>query len=174
MARVPETSALRPERKADMDVLGTLRRERGEAPPVEQKEKPAMDIVWASVAPKAPPGVTREKFEIALAQQFQRGPYKFLQMGNTVFLMTALGPGEIEFVTFTQEPLPTLIRRYKEAAEYVRKIGVRKVRAWAFHPGMLRIAKNIGLPVKIGQGEKMRFGRMVPAFTFEIDLGAAQ
>jgi hypothetical protein len=173
MARVPETSALRPERKADMDVLGTMRRERGEGPSIPQKQKSTVDLIWDSVASQMPPGVTREKFVIALARQIKTGPHKLLQVGNTVFLMTALGPGTIEFVTFTREPLPALIQRYKTAADIVRKIGVRKIRAWSPDPGMQRIAKSVGLPVTVGQGEKMLFGKMVPVFTFEIDLGAA-
>jgi len=167
MSNVPETPALRKERKADIDIMGAIRKERGEA---SEKRKSAVDLIWESVASQMPPGVDREKFVIALAQQIKAGPHKLLQVGNTVFLMTAVGPGTIEFVTFTREPLAALVQRYRTAADIVRKMGVKKVRAWSADAGMQRIVKSVGLPVTFGQGEKMLYGKMVPVFTFEINL----
>ena len=162
----PETSALKPERKADINVLGAMKRERGGT---SEKQRPLIDIIWESVAPNAP-NVSKPGFTVALQRYMQSGPHKLLQIGNTVFLMTAVAPGTIEFVTFSKEPLQALVKRYKTAADIVRKMGVRKVFAYSKEPGMQRIAQNIGMPVKIGQGQRMMGNQMMPVYTFEIDL----
>mgnify|MGYP003352403915 CR=1 FL=1 len=125
--------------------------------------------VWESVAPTAP-NINKAAFTVALQRYMKSGPHKFLQVGNTVFLMTAIAPGTIEFITFSREPLQALVQRYKTAANIIKKMGVRKVFAYAKEPGMQRIAQNIGMPVKIGQGQRMVGNQMVPVYTFEIDL----
>ena len=166
MARPSETGAIRPERKADMNVIGAMRTERGEG---KEPQRKLIDIIWETVAPSSP-GLDKNRFIVALQKYMKSGPHKLLQVGNTVFLMTAIAPGTIEFVTFSKEPLQALVQRYKTAADIVRKMGVRKVFAYAKEPGMQRIAQNIGMPVKIGQGQRMAGNQMVPVYTFEIDL----
>ena len=114
--------------------------------------------------------VDADKFMRQLATLLRKPEYQLVQFGNTVFLMHKLDPQTVEVHTFSSETPQNLVKNYVGAAKMLKGKGFKKAVTYADSPGYVEIAKKTGLPVKVGQGQKVISGQAKPVYTFELEL----
>ena len=95
---------------------------------------------------------------------------KLVQFGNSVFLVSVKAPGEVEFHTFSKESTNNLVQNYVKLAEYLKKIGVKKIKTYSDNPGFQRIAQSTGLPVKVNQTTRQQGGEMRPMYEYSLEF----
>lgn len=105
-----------------------------------------------------------------LASALQDPKNKLIQIGNSVFFVSDLGNGSIQFHTFSAEQPQKLLKNYLGLAKALKNMGVKKATTYSDRPEFVDLAKKSGLPVKIAQSQKVMGNQMKPVFTFELDL----
>jgi hypothetical protein len=151
----------------DVGVLDTIKKTRGED---ESKTMNALQVVQTSMANQLPPGVTMDTFLRKLASALQDPNNKLVQIGNSAFMLTLVGDGVVQFHTFSAEQPQKLLKNYLGLARLLKKQGIKKATTYSDRPEFVDLAKKSGLPVKIGQSQKMMGKEMKPVYTFELDL----
>jgi hypothetical protein len=122
------------------------------------------------MANQLPPGVTMDTLLRKLASALQDPNNKLVQIGNSAFLVTLVGDGVVEFHTFSAEQPQKLLKNYIGLANTLKKQGIKKATTYSDRPEFVDLAKKSGLPVKVGQSQKMMGNAMKPVYTFELDL----
>jgi hypothetical protein len=151
----------------DVGVLDTIKKSRGED---EGKTMNALQVVQTSMANQLPPGVTMDTFLRKLATALQDPNNKLVQIGNSAFMLTLIGDGVVQFHTFSAEQPQKLLKNYLGLAKLLKNQGIKKATTYSDRPEFVDLAKKSGLPVKIGQSQKMMGNEMKPVYTFELDL----
>jgi len=151
----------------DVGVLDTIKKTRGED---ESKTMNALQVVQTSMANQLPPGVTMDTFLRKLASALQDPNNKLVQIGNSAFMVTLIGDGVVQFHTFSAEQPQKLLKNYLGLAKLLKNQGIKKATTYSDRPEFVDLAKKSGLPVKIGQSQKMMGSEMKPVYTFEWDL----
>lgn len=151
----------------DVGVLDTIKKTRGED---ESKTMNALQVVQTSMANQLPPGVTMDTFLRKLATALQDPNNKLVQIGNSAFMLTLIGDGVVQFHTFSAEQPQKLLKNYLGLAKLLKKQGIKKATTYSDRPEFVDLAKKSGLPVKVGQSQKMMGSEMKPVYTFELDL----
>lgn len=151
----------------DVGVLDTIKKTRGED---ESKTMNALQVVQNSMANQLPPGVTMDTFLRKLATALQNPNNKLVQIGNSAFMLTLVGDGVVQFHTFSAEQPQKLLKNYLGLAKLLKKQGIKKATTYSDRPEFVDLAKKSGLPVKVGQSQKMMGNEMKPVYTFELDL----
>jgi len=147
--------------------LDTIKKTRGED---ESKTMNALQVVQTSMANQLPPGVTMDTFLRKLATALQDPNNKLIQIGNSVFMVTLIGDGVVQFHTFSAEQPQKLLKNYLGLAKLLKNQGIKKATTYSDRPEFVDLAKKSGLPVKVGQSQKMMGKEMKPVYTFELDL----
>ena len=151
----------------DVGVLDTIKKSRGED---EGKTMNALQVVQTSMANQLPPGVTMDTFLRKLATALQDPNNKLVQIGNSAFMLTLIGDGVVQFHTFSAEQPQKLLKNYLGLAKLLKNQGIKKATTYSDRPEFVDLAKKSGLPVKVGQSQKMMGKEMKPVYTFELDL----
>lgn len=151
----------------DVGVLDTIKKTRGED---ESKTMNALQVVQTSMANQLPPGVTMDTFLRKLASALQDPNNKLVQIGNSAFMLTLIGDGVVQFHTFSAEQPQKLLKNYLGLAKLLKNQGIKKATTYSDRPEFVDLAKKSGLPVKVGQSQKMMGNEMKPVYTFELDL----
>jgi len=151
----------------DVGVLDTIKKTRGED---ESKTMNALQVVQTSMANQLPPGVTMDTFLRKLATALQDPNNKLIQIGNSAFMVTLIGDGVVQFHTFSAEQPQKLLKNYLGLAKLLKNQGIKKATTYSDRPEFVDLAKKSGLPVKVGQSQKMMGKEMKPVYTFELDL----
>ena len=151
----------------DVGVLDTIKKTRGED---ESKTMNALQVVQTSMANQLPPGVTMDTFLRKLASALQDPNNKLVQIGNSAFMVTLIGDGIVQFHTFSAEQPQKLLKNYLGLAKLLKNQGIKKATTYSDRPEFVDLAKKSGLPVKVGQSQKMMGNEMKPVYTFELDL----
>ena len=167
MAKTAETASPLAPKMPDMEVLDTIKKTRGED---EGKSMNALQVVQTAMANQLPPGVTMDTLLRKLASALQDPNNKLVQIGNSAFLVTLIGDGIVEFHTFSAEQPQKLLKNYIGLANTLKKQGIKKATTYSDRPEFVDLAKKSGLPVKVGQSQKMMGNAMKPVYTFELDL----
>jgi hypothetical protein len=152
----------------DKDVMGALRQKKT-GKKAENVKLNSQQIIEASVKAEAP-NLDVAKVIQGLNLMANRKMIKFVQIGNTVFTLRDVSPGVAEFHTFTVEPVPTLIKRYRTAMNTAKEMGYKKLVSYSTSPAFNKIAQETGLPVKINQSQQMVNGKAVPAYQYEVTI----
>ena len=169
MAKTAEVGTpLKPkEAQPDMGVIETIKKTRGED---EGKPMGVLEIVQASMGNQLPAGVNMDTFMRKLATALRDPKNKMVQIGNSAFLVTMVGDGVVEFHTFSAEQPQKLLKNYLGLAKVLKNQGIKKATTYSDRPEFVDLAKKSGLPVKVGQSQKLMEGQMKPVYTFELDL----
>jgi hypothetical protein len=150
----------------DTQVMGALKG-KTEAP---KKAKLTMPQIIESSLRTEQPDMDVQKAFTVLGQMTKTKGTKFVQIGNSVFMITPNGAGNADFHTFTVEPADTLVQRWKDVANTLKQMGFKHATSYATSPAINRLVQRTGLPVKISQSQQMSGGKMVPAFKYDLDL----
>jgi hypothetical protein len=129
-----------------------------------------LQIIQASMGNQLPAGMNMDTFMRKLATKLKDGKTKLVQLGNSVFLVSLIGDGVVEFHTFSAEQPQSLLKNYLGLAKVLKNQGIKKATTYSDRPEFVDLAKKSGLPVKIAQSQKMMDGQMKPVYTFELDL----
>ena len=167
MAKTAETASPLAPKMPDMEVLDTIKKTRGED---EGKTMGVLDIIQTSMGSQLPPGVNMDTFMRKLASALKDPNNKMVQIGNSAFLVTLIGDGVVEFHTFSAEQPQKLLKNYLGLAKALKNQGIKKATTYSDRPEFVDLAKKSGLPVKVGQSQKMMGNAMKPVYTFELDL----
>jgi len=167
MAKTAETASPLAPKMPDMEVLDTIKKTRGED---EGKTMGVLDIIQTSMGNQLPPGVNMDTFMRKLASALKDPKNKMVQIGNSAFLVTLIGDGVAEFHTFSAEQPQKLLKNYLGLAKVLKNQGIKKATTYSDRPEFVDLAKKSGLPVKVGQSQKMMGNAMKPVYTFELDL----
>ena len=167
MAKTAETASPLAPKMPDMEVLDTIKKTRGED---EGKTMGVLDIIQTSMGNQLPPGVNMDTFMRKLASALKDPKNKMVQIGNSAFLVTLIGDGVAEFHTFSAEQPQKLLKNYLGLAKVLKNQGIKKATTYSDRPEFVDLAKKSGLPVKVGQSQKMMGNEMKPVYTFELDL----
>jgi len=167
MAKTAETASPLAPKMPDIGVLDTIKKTRGED---EGKTMNVLQIVQASMADQMPQGTDMDTFMRKLATALKDPKNKMVQIGNSAFLVTMIGDGVVEFHTFSAEQPQRLLKNYLGLAKVLKNQGVKKATTYSDRPEFVDLAKKSGLPVKVGQSQKLMAGQMKPVYTFELDL----
>ena len=167
MAKTAETASPLAPKMPDMEVLDTIKKTRGED---EGKTMGVLDIIQTSMGDQLPPGVNMDTFMRKLASALKDPKNKMVQIGNSAFLVTMIGDGVAEFHTFSAEQPQKLLKNYLGLAKVLKNQGIKKATTYSDRPEFVDLAKKSGLPVKVGQSQKMMGNAMKPVYTFELDL----
>jgi len=167
MATTAETASPLAPKMPDVGVLDTIKKSRGED---EGKTMNALQVVQTSMANQLPPGVTMDTFLRKLASALQDPNNKLVQIGNSAFMLTLVGDGVVQFHTFSAEQPQKLLKNYLGLARLLKKQGIKKATTYSDRPEFVDLAKKSGLPVKIGQSQKMMGKEMKPVYTFKLVL----
>jgi hypothetical protein len=111
-----------------------------------------------------------DTFMRKLASALKDPKNKMVQIGNSAFLVTMIGDGILEFHTFSAEQPQKLLKNYLGLAKALKSQGIKKATTYSDRPEFVDLAKKSGLPVKVGQSQKMMGNAMKPVYTFELDL----
>ena len=152
----------------DKAVMGALRQKKS-GKKAENVKLNSQQIIEASVKVEAPNADVAKVIQ-GLNLMANRKMIKFVQIGNTVFTLRDVSPGVAEFHTFTVEPVPTLIQRYRTAMNTAKEMGYKKLVSYSTSPAFNKIAQETGLPVKISQSQQIINGKAVPAFQYEVTV----
>lgn len=95
---------------------------------------------------------------------------KLVMFGNTVFFLKLKPPATVEMHTFSIDQPMQLVEAFKGVAKLLKNQGIKKALTYADSPAYVKLAKQTGLPVKIGQGAKVIKGVAKPVYTFEMDF----
>ena len=133
----------------------------------EQKSQ-FLDIIKKSFEREG--GTDFQTFLKKLATLLQNPAYKIIQFGQSVFLMQKKGPGLVEVHTFSTEPPQALVQAFQGLAKFLKSQGIQKAVTYAENPAYSMIAKQTGLPVKMGRAKKTFAGQEKPMYTFEVTL----
>ena len=167
MAKTAETASPLAPKMPDLGVLDTIKKTRGED---EGKTMGVLDIIQTSMGNQLPPGVNMDTFMRKLASALKDPKNKMVQIGNSAFLVTLIGDGVAEFHTFSAEQPQKLLKNYLGLAKVLKNQGIKKATTYSDRPEFVDLAKKSGLPVKVGQSQKMMGNAMKPVYTFELDL----
>ena len=167
MAKTAETASPLAPKMPDLEVLDTIKKTRGED---EGKTMGVLDIIQTSMGNQLPPGVNMDTFMRKLASALKDPKNKMVQIGNSAFLVTLIGDGVAEFHTFSAEQPQKLLKNYLGLAKVLKNQGIKKATTYSDRPEFVDLAKKSGLPVKVGQSQKMMGNAMKPVYTFELDL----
>lgn len=152
---------------SETDVIETIKKTRGED---EGASMGVLDIIQKSMASQLPPGVNMDTFMRKLATALRDPKNKMVQIGNSAFLVSMIGDGVVEFHTFSAEQPQKLLKNYLGLAKVLKNQGIKKATTYSDRPEFVDLAKKSGLPVKVGQSQKMMGDAMKPVYTFELDL----
>ena len=167
MATTAETASPLAPKMPDVGVLDTIKKTRGED---EDKTMNVLQIVQASMGDQLPEGTNMDTFMRKLATVLRDPNNKMVQIGNSAFLVTLVGDGVVEFHTFSAEQPQKLLKNYLGLAKTLKNQGIKKATTYSDRPEFVDLAKKSGLPVKVGQSQKLMAGQMKPVYTFELDL----
>ena len=167
MAKTAETASPLAPKMPDLGVLDTIKKTRGED---EGKTMGVLDIIQTSMGNQLPTGVNMDTFMRKLASALKDPKNKMVQIGNSAFLVTLIGDGVAEFHTFSAEQPQKLLKNYLGLAKVLKNQGIKKATTYSDRPEFVDLAKKSGLPVKVGQSQKMMGNAMKPVYTFELDL----
>jgi hypothetical protein len=95
---------------------------------------------------------------------------KLIQFGQSVFLMMRKAPDTVEVHTFSVEPPPELVKAFQALAKFLKSQNIKKAVTYADNPAYSSIAKQTGLPVRMGRAKKKFAGQEKPMYTFEVTL----
>lgn len=118
-------------------------------PQQQQRPTPSTDILWKSAQGRIPPGMSQGRYFGGLQALMKKSGAKLFQIGNTVFLLTFQSPGVVQFHMASQEPVQQIVQHLRAGAQYMKKLGAKKVFAITPDAGYARIARMTGLPVKV-------------------------
>lgn len=148
------------------DVMGAMKSEHGKGPKMT-----SFQVVQKAMEGHLPPGTNINQFYGGLQKMLKTPNVKFLQVGNAVFMLKLLSPGNVEFHTFSAEGnIKNLIQDYIGLAKALKNQGIKHVTSYADSPEYGRIAEMTGLPVKTTQTQKMIGKQMRPVYQFDMDL----
>lgn len=144
-------------------------------PPKQQTPgaRPTMtpdQIIRQAAKNELPPGGNVDLLVKGVGALVQRKAVKLLQIGDTVFMLRPHPDGAVEFHTFTSEPIPALVQRFKAGVTSLKQMGFKKAFSTTNNPAFQKIAQQTGLPVRMTQTQSNIGGKMGPAFRFEVDL----
>lgn len=128
------------------------------------------EILRQSLQKEMPPGTDINKVIFGIKYMVKSNKVKLLQLGNTVFLITPKPNGIAELHTSSIESPQNIVKRWKVLPNSLKQMGFKKAESFSTDPNTIKLVQMTGLPVKINQGQRMMGGKMVPAYTFEMDL----
>jgi hypothetical protein len=95
---------------------------------------------------------------------------KLIQFGKTAFLMKRVKPDTVEVHTMSIDNPQGIVQAFQGAAKFLKSQGMKKAVSYADSPAYVKLAKQTGLPVRVGQSAKVMKGQAKPVYTFELDL----
>ena len=152
----------------DKDVMGALRQKKT-GKKAENVKLTMPQIIEADMK-RQDPNIDINKVMNGLSHLVKTKGAKFIQIGNTVFMITPLKGGEVELHTMTVEPMDTVIQRWKSIPNTLKEMGFKHLVSYGLTPGINRVVQRTGLPVKISQSQMMQGNKMVPAYRYDLDL----
>jgi len=150
----------------DAQVMGALKG-KTEAP---KKAKLTLPQIIESSLKTEQPDIDIPKAFTVLAEMTKTQGTKFVQIGNSVFMITPKPNANVELHTFTVEPVNTLVERWKDIPKTLKQMGFKHLVSYSTSPGINKLVQRTGLPIKISQSQQMIGGKMVPAFKYDLDL----
>jgi hypothetical protein len=151
-----------PDNKAIMDAMA---RQQGQG---DKQTKNSLDIIREAVGRES--GMDFDTFSRKLVTALKDPKNKIVQFGDTVFLMRKTADGIVELHTFSSEPPKMLIKRFTDAARFLKKQNIKTAVTYADNPAYLKVAKATGLPVKTSKVTKTIGGQAKPMYQFEVTL----
>ena len=152
----------------EVDIAQTIKKSRGEDDSGKQMD--TLQILRGAVEGQLPTGMNFDLFLRKLATILKDQNNKLVQMGNTIFLVKRITPEHIEFHTFSSEGTKALIRNFNGLIKLAKNQGFKKISSYADEPMYVELAKKTGLPVKIGQSQRVEGNVAKPVYTFEMEL----
>ena len=133
----------------------------------EQKQN-LLNIIKQSVEKEG--GGDFNVFMQKLASILQDPNNKLIHLGNTVFLVKRVPPDTAEVHTFSIDSPQNIVPAFQALAKVLKNQGIKKAITYAANPAYARIAKQTGLPVRMGQTKKKVKGIDQSVYTFEVTL----
>jgi hypothetical protein len=115
-------------------------------------------------------GTDFETFMKKLASLLKDPNNKLIQFGQSAFLLMRKPPDTVEVHTFSTESPQQLVQAFQGLAKFLKQQGIKKAVTYAENPAYANIAKQTGLPVKMGRAAKKIRGQDKPMYTFEVTL----
>jgi hypothetical protein len=151
--------------KANPQFIKEMQKQHGRFP---GQTKDALQIIRETVQRESK--IDFDTFLRKLYTLLQNKENKLIQFGDTVFLMGRIANDIVEMHTFSSEHPKQLVGRFKEAANFAKKQGMKKLITFSDQPGYLRLAKETGLPVNVSQSTKKLGGQVKPMYQYEVTL----
>jgi hypothetical protein len=136
--------------------------------PVQDQQQALLNIIQSSFTKEG--GTDFTTFMRKLATLLKDPNNKLIQFGQSAFLLLRNPPDTVEFHTFSDEPPQKLIQAFQGLAKFLKQQGIKKAVTYAENPAYANIAKQTGLPVKMGKTAKKMQGQDKPMYTFEVTL----
>ena len=152
----------------DKDVMGAIRQKK--TGKQAENVKLTMPQIIESYLKTENPNLDINKAMSSLSNFVKTKGTKFIQIGNTVFMITPQGKGNVELHTMTVEPMDTVVQRWKTIPKTLKEMGFKHLISYGLTPGINRLVQRTGLPVKISQSQMMQGDKMVPAYRYDLDL----
>jgi hypothetical protein len=166
------------EKAAPPDVMGAMRQQRGGAP---ARAATPVDILRSGLMQQLEDPQAVQQAVSEFAKLAQAGLTKFVQIGNTLFLVNQfdsnqkmLPQGTAEVHVFTEEPLEAMTERLAVVPNTLRQMGYNRIISYTTDPGIARILQGlqgrIGIQAVIRQAMRNLGGEMTPVFEIEVPL----
>lgn len=152
----------------DKAVMGAIRQKKTDKK--AENVKLTMPQIIQAYLKMEDPNIDVNKAMNGLANLVKTRGTKFIQIGNTVFMITPQGKGNVELHTMTVEPMDTVVGRWKTIPKTLKEMGFNHLISYGLTPGINRLVQRTGLPVKITQSQMMHGNKMVPAYRYDLDL----
>lgn len=152
----------------DKAVMGALRQKQsGKA---AQNVKLDMIQILKATHDRENPKGDFNKFLNGLGYMAKTKGTRFIQIGNTVFMIIPKSGGVVELHTSSVEPPDTIVKRWQTVPKTLKEMGFTHLISYSTSPAINKLVKKTGLPVKISQSQQMINGQMVPAYKYDLDL----
>jgi len=173
----PATTGLG-EKAAPPDVMGALRQQKGGAP---GRQATPVDILRSGLMDQLDDPNQVQQTISEFAKLAQAGVTKFVQIGNTLFLVNQfdsnkqmLPAGTAEVHVFTQESLEAMAERLAVVPNTLRQMGYKRIISYTTDPGIARILQGLqgraGVQLNARQAMRNLGGEMTPVFEIEVTL----
>lgn len=164
-AGVSPTPKAQPRPQKQPDVMEAVKQDKG----VGAKKKPSQiirDYLMAQTSDQK----AIDTMIAYIGKQVQQKQARIIQFGNTCFWATQAGPGTIDVHIFTEENPTVLTKRLKQAYEWAKKHGFKKVTSTITDSRFTGLVKAAGIPFTTKQVTVNDGKKMTPALRVEMDV----
>lgn len=151
--------------KKQPDVMDAVKQDRG----MGAKKKPS-EIIRSYLMAQTGNQADVDKAIAYIGQLVAQKKSRMIQFGNTVFWATQTGPSVIDVHIFTEENPTVLVNRLRQAYDWAKKHGFRKVTSTITDGKFTGLVKAAGIPFTTKQTTVNDGNKMVPAYSVEMDV----